>query len=523
MSLCLVWDFEFRALGLFRISNFGFRICCLSCLGMTRCALTPSKEFAVNESDTIAILHRPRRRLWLWSGLIVAPLILILAWWGYQWHRQREYGAAIEEADRLDPGWRLQELEAARAQIPDAENGALQVLKAKALLPAGWLPFTGWGPSGAGTPSLEEELEQLSPASSIDKALRQQLRAKLAKAAPALPAARQLAEFLRGRYAVIWSEDAIGTFVPHVEDARDVARLLRLDAVQRSEDGDIEGAIISCKALLNTGRSFGDEPMFISQVNRLFFQRMTLRSLERALAHGQASEPALQAIQRALEEEAEEPLLLIGARSMRAGVHQFLVVVEAGQFDRSTWRLMSRTGSDKVDNLWDQSRARGSHAAYLRYLTECVEISKLPPEQQQERLRRPGLEPPKDVPQLMAAMREPGDSFQKQARNFHYRLAFIRSAVTAVAVERYRLANGRWPNQLDELAPHYLRSVPTDPFDGQPLRYRRLKDGVIIYTVGEDHENDGGQRVRLRAGSSDADVGFQLWDPELRRQAPRKE
>jgi hypothetical protein len=477
----------------------------------------------VSESDTIAILNRPRRRLWLWSGLIVGPfLVLGLAWWGYEWHMQREYRAAIEEADRLDPGWRLEELEAARAQISDAENGALQVLKAKGLLPAGWLPFTGWGPSGGRTPSLEDQLEQLSPDSSMDKALRQQLRTELAKAAPALPTARRLAELPRGRYVISWSPDAIGTFVPHVEDARDVARLLRLDAVQRSEDGDINGALASCRALLNTGRSFGDEPMFISQINHLFFQRMALRSLERALAHGEPSEAALQSIQSALEKEAEEPLLLIGARSMRAGVHQFLVVVEAGQFDRSTWRLVSRTGSDKVDNLWDQSRARGSHAAYLRYLTECVEIAKLPPEQQQERLRRPGLEPPKDVPQLLAAFTEPGRTFQKDARHFHYRLAFLRCAVTAVAVERYRLTNGHWPKQLDDLLPRYLSNIPIAPFDGQPLRYRRLNDGVIIYTVGEDHENDGGQRVRIKAGSSDADVGFQLWDPERRGQTAGK-
>lgn len=485
--------------------------------------MTPSKEFPVNESDAIAISTQPRRRLWLWSGVIVAPLVLVLAWWGYQWYVQREYRAAIEETDRLDPGWRLEELEAARGQIPDAENGALQVLTARGLLPAGWLPFTGWGPSGGGTPSLEDELEQLSPISPIDKALDQRLRAELAKAAPALPAARQLAEFPRGRYVIAWSPDGIGTPIPHTQAACDVARLLRLDAVQRSEDGDADGALTSCKALLNTARSFGDEPIFMSHFMHLSCQRLAIRSLERILAHGEPSEPALLAIQRALEEEANWPLQLIAARSQRAGIHQFLLVAKAKRVNRASWGLRSRTGSNTIDDLLDQSLARGSHAAYLRYLTECVEIAKLPPEQQQEWLRRPGLEPPKDVPELLAALREPGDSFQKQARHFHYRLAFLRCAVTAVAVERFRLANAHWPNQLDDLLPRYLSSVPIDPFDGQPLRYRRLKDGVLIHTVGEDLKDGGGKRVRIKAGFSDADVGFQLWDPEHRRQAPRKE
>jgi len=72
------------------------------------------------------------------------------------------------------------------------------------------------------------------------------------------------------------------------------------------------------------------------------------------------------------------------------------------------------------------------------------------------------------------------------ASHFHHRLAFLRCAVAAVAIERYRLAIHHWPEHLEDLVPQYLGKVPTDPFDGQPLRYRRLADGVIIYTVGED-------------------------------------
>ena len=91
-----------------------------------------------------------------------------------------------------------------------------------------------------------------------------------------------------------------------------------------------------------------------------------------------------------------------------------------------------------------------------------------------------------------------------------------------MAVERFRLANDRWPERLEDLVPAYLSKIPIDPFDGRPLRFRRLKDGVIIYTVGEDQKDDGGQRIRIKAGGPDADIGFQLWDPERRRQAPNE-
>jgi hypothetical protein len=201
-------------------------------------------------------------------------------------------------------------------------------------------------------------------------------------------------------------------------------------------------------------------------------------------------------------------------------IHQFLEFVQGGQPYRAKFGLRSRTGFNYVDELLDRGQARGCHAAFLRYLTECVEIAKLPPEQQIERLRDFDQQPPKNVPLLLAVLSGPLDSFQKLARIFHYGLAFLRCGVTAVAAERYRLANLRWPKNLDELVPHYLSSVPIDPFDGQPLRYRRLDDGVLIYTVGEDRKDDGGQRVLIKAGASDTDTGFQLWDINRRHQNP---
>src|SRR5262249_14654539 len=105
----------------------------------------------------------------------------------------------------------------------------------------------------------------------------------------------------------------------------------------------------------------------------------------------------------------------------------------------------------------------------------------------------------------------------------HRTLAFLRCGIAAVAIERYRLANGRWPERLEDLVPAYLSKIPIDPFDGQPIRFRRLKDGVIIYTVGEGQDEDGSRRVRVKAGSPDIDVGFELWDPDRRRQPPTQD
>ena len=68
--------------------------------------------------------------------LIVGVLFAVWLVAGWVYDSQLEH--ALAEADRLDPGWRLDELEAKRPTIPDNENSALTVMTAYKLLPKPW-------------------------------------------------------------------------------------------------------------------------------------------------------------------------------------------------------------------------------------------------------------------------------------------------------------------------------------------------------------------------------------------------
>ena len=51
---------------------------------------------------------------------------------------------------------------------------------------------------------------------------------------------------------------------------------------------------------------------------------------------------------------------------------------------------------------------------------------------------------------------------------------------------------GRLPDTLSELVPAYLTVVPLDPFDGQPVRYKKLPVGYVVYCLGLDFTDNGG-------------------------------
>ncbi len=87
-------------------------------------------------------------------------------------------------------------------------------------------------------------------------------------------------------------------------------------------------------------------------------------------------------------------------------------------------------------------------------------------------------------------------------------------AMTAIAIESYRRANGYPPASLEVLVPACLPSVPLDPFDGRALRYRPAGPGgsPVLYSVGVDGVDDGGRAPASPRGRKDVRDLYGLWN-----------
>ena len=66
-------------------------------------------------------------------------------------------------------------------------------------------------------------------------------------------------------------------------------------------------------------------------------------------------------------------------------------------------------------------------------------------------------------------------------------------ARTAIALERYRADHGSCPKSLAELVPTLMPSIPEDPVNGHPMRYRVESDGTFkLWSIATDDQDDGG-------------------------------
>jgi hypothetical protein len=75
-------------------------------------------------------------------------------------------------------------------------------------------------------------------------------------------------------------------------------------------------------------------------------------------------------------------------------------------------------------------------------------------------------------------------------------------AIAAIALKRFELEQGHLPDRLERLAPEFVKSVPRDPVDGEPLRYRLNSDGTfLLYSVGANAVDDGGSAASTNSTS----------------------
>lgn len=82
-----------------------------------------------------------------------------------------------------------------------------------------------------------------------------------------------------------------------------------------------------------------------------------------------------------------------------------------------------------------------------------------------------------------------------------------RLAVVAIALKRYQMQNHSQPPTLEALVPNFISALPSDPMSGKALCYRvDSSTGFVLYSVGEDGVDDGGQATAVTPAS-----GSEIW------------
>ncbi len=81
--------------------------------------------------------------------------------------------------------------------------------------------------------------------------------------------------------------------------------------------------------------------------------------------------------------------------------------------------------------------------------------------------------------------------------------------ITTLALLRYNADKGAYPaNFPDIVSAGYLKELPIDPFSNKPFVYKQTRDNFILYSFGEDYDDDGGLPSKWGSGEEGGDQVF---------------
>jgi hypothetical protein len=459
---------------------------------------------------------RTTRRVIYALGALFAVGLIYLAVSSYLARRERL--EAFAEVDRLDPGWRWDDLNSGSASAGRVRNRYDCIVEAVRLTPPievprgsnASIPFYRRPP----LPSPEHMLPD-GAATDGEHILRSSAAAfREIETMMDLPPA-QMPRTDGSLFRAASAYDPL-TVVKQLLFPR---FLIRLDR------GDMDGAAGDLVLIAAVGVVPAQTPSLMHCLIAVADRSLLTDGVERLLAQGEPSGEVLAALSDALKPEVDRPVLLPALRGERAWYMEILEELDDGRLTRSEVAgsgILSDpvrlTGKAQIDNRLTHFTGRdfcpSRAVSLIRHYTTLVQWCKESP----DGLKVHEAEWAELRASLSGSTRLTADMLSRYADDADKYQARLRCAFVALAAEQFRRDHGRWPDVLQELTPRYLSQVPRDVYDVRPLKLARRDDGLVIYCCGPNGKDDGGTIGPV--SNNPPDVGIRLWDVAQRRQPP---
>ncbi len=320
-----------------------------------------------------------------------------------------------------------------------------------------------------------------------------------------------------GRYPIDLRE---GHWVslPHLSGVRALARELSLDALYWTLADNTAEAAASLRAIFPIAESLSEEPHMISQLIRHGIYSSAAGAIETTMNRGLLLDTDLARISEAIDlalPTPDEPLMLrrgiIGESVLNLaligtpqaqGLFPSSPAAEGYAFLGTFNEIMNPPTANRIVLATHYERN-------IRASSEGLQFFKPRAEKWALEMHKVGFVAP------WAMLASYVGSHAQGERKVRMLLEVTR---TGLAVERFRLAHGSLPENLEELVPVFLPLIPEDAYakPGQPIRYRYTDEGeFVVYSLGPDKEDDLGEEAKRSYGG---DITFTLAPLHIRTQ-----
>ena len=448
------------------------------------------------------IKPRPRRAPTVWEirfGKFCRVLLLLLLMAALIWRMHLHFEVKKKIAAIRTAGLPSSpaELDFWYHRIPDSSNAAPLLSEAFAL----FKNLPGASSNMVREPKLIDRREHWS------EHTRKLIEHYVATNSRSLAKAQEAVQRPACRYPVDFSY-GLETKLPHLENLKNLAHLSALRALLAAENGQVSNSKRDVILILQLAKTLEQEPILISQLVRLSLITIAVRTVERSFDLGASavlSADLAAAFANSINTDSFRRAM-IGERASAIPVFR-LNMSEAEH--REDPEPFSDTKTNKPLSgrpnpiIWLTGFSERDLNFYLMAMGTNVALASMSPQESlaATNVEREFTQKAEGKYYLYSSILMPAiaRTFTKNATV----LTRIQLVKVALSLDRFRVQTGQLPENLNQLTPQFLKSIPIDPFAGEPLRYRRLEKGYVIYSVDKDGHDDGGREKPLRVKSND--------------------
>lgn len=349
----------------------------------------------------------------------------------------------------------------------------------------------------------------------------------LSKYDKAIQELRTISSLPHARFPVRYSdENPAMILLPHLASLKGCTTTLKLRALAELQSDQADQALADIKLMSRLNDAVRIEPFLISHLVSIAMLNIQLQPIWEGLADHRWNEAQLIALDAELEKLdflAAYHFAMLGERAFGCGIVDYLRR-NRNEFATIGWAFED-FNSPPPDHFqafiayatpsgwFEQNKISicQIHADYFSQLinlqTRTYALAVVTNATASHQKRLTSAHPYNWFPRLLLP------ALSKASEKFVQGQASTDFARVAIALERYRLAHGQFPESLDAIAPKFIANLPHDIITGQPLKYRRTDDGsFILYSVGWNETDDGGTVGLSKEGKNvDFKKGDWVW------------
>ncbi|NUM36234.1 MAG: hypothetical protein HUU50_16960 [Candidatus Brocadiae bacterium] len=331
-------------------------------------------------------------------------------------------------------------------------------------------------------------IDELPPVQqAMDSEKEKKLDEYLESCAQAILILKQAGDKKECRFPIDWTKGT-STLLPQISGIKDSVKLLCLYAYRQKQKGNIQEAMQAIVLSIKLAQYLRQEPALISQMVRHTSEKTALTMMAKLLSGTPVPKEYIQPIYSMIQDESKDFFSIQGchAGEISMVMHLFEVYKDCDEMNKfslgskmSKWQhffymLSSYWEQDQLEYLtmsYDiyeallKSHASHSWKLYLKTINRIDASGK----------SLPILKP---ITRLFL----PGGCLKYNLEN----IALRRCAQAILAINMHCQIHKNFPEKIE---------IPIDPFDDNPLRYKRLNSGFLVYSIGKDEEDNQGDPV----------------------------